>query len=414
LFTAACSSSAPGEREAAEAPEPTESSAAGEPESESTPPESTLAEPSEAAPATAATGVTEPGDTEPGDDDSCPVEILTTRVDIRPDGNRIAEPVDLTRATRRTIELPHRIDWLLPDPAPTGGWFAFDENGRSTRIETDGSLSDAAPANTVPPIIGIDSPFPPDGVFDDPLPDGRMVTFRNISAVLASPTDRYGHAVLGDAIEAAAIEWVHDCTGERGRIAIAEPDVIEGIAPMLANLDDDPAPEILVTLSNASTGARLAAFNLDGSLVGESEPIGRGNRWRNQLAIGPFGPDGGQEIVDVRTPHIGGTVQAFAVEDGELILTAASTSDYTSHVLGLRNLEMGIALDANDDFQLDVVVASARRDRIVALTRTWETDTGWQVLVEHELAGQISSNLVTQNSTLAVGSGSTLNLFEAP
>ena len=193
---------------------------------------------------------------------------------------------------------------------------------------------------------------------------------------------------------------------------------------MLADIDSDGQIEILVTLSNSDTGARLAAFELDGTSAGESEPIGQGNRWRNQLAAGAFGPNGEVEIVDVRTPHIGGIVQSFQQVQSEetgpsLVQVAASDPRYTSHVIRARNLSMGIAIDADRDDFPDVVVATADRGAIVAMTRTSDLDAelqGWDIIGERSLQSALTSNIATQEQSpgralIAVSDGNMLRIW---
>ncbi len=356
-----------------------------------------------------------PADAEPA---TCQTDAVfpPSRTDVRPDGNRVADgSLDLTTEPIR-IALPAPAEWIVADPSVSNGWYVSLEDGRAVRIDGAGTLTDAGAAPDGPPELTEDgearSPFTQQALFSDPLPDTRVVQSGDFAVALAGPTDRYGHGVLGDAIEASAIVIANLCTNERGRIEIAAPDVIEGVAPLLGDIDGDAELEILVTLSNADEGARLAVYEFSGALLAESEPIGRGNRWRNQLAIAPFGPDGELEVVDVRTPHIGGTVQAFQLafdEDGpRLELVAASDDRYTSHVLGLRNLDMALAVDANADGRLDVVVPTSDRTALVALTRTTASQ-GWTTIADLSLSNPLSTNLASQTSegrtTLALGAG---------
>ncbi len=354
---------------------------------------------------------------------------LGSRVDVSETGSRIGSgSLDFGQANELEVELPDNGIWITADPAVAGGWLVVLQRGSSVRVSPDGVVTSAATPGDLPPELdsagNLRSPFRLHGLFEDPISDGRVVIADDIAAVLSTPTDFYQHDVLGDALEAAAVEWVDTCTGESGQIDIAEPDVIEGISPILADIDSDGQVEILVTLSNSDTGARLAAFELDGSSAGQSEPIGRGNRWRNQLAVGAFGPDGEVEIIDVRTPHIGGTVQAFRqVSDADLgpslVQVAASDDRYTSHILGLRNLEMGIAVDADGDQFPDILVATADRQRIVALTRTSDLDAelqGWEILSERELDRDLTSNIATQEMTpgrasVALADRTTLRIY---
>ena len=341
-----------------------------------------------------------------GSTDECGhgVEFPPARTDVRIDGNRIAAgALDLGAAPQTTIALPGEAEWVVPDPAVPNGWYVSLVDGRAVRVDGSGNVVDNGAALAGPPELAVDgtaiSPFANHDLFTDPLPDGRVVSAGDVAVVLAGPTGLYGHGVLGDSIEASAIEFVDLCTEERGRIEIAPPDVIEGVAPMLADVDGDSELEIVVTLANGSAGARLAVYEFNGTLLAESEPIGTGNRWRNQLAAAPFGPDGQIEVVDVRTPHIGGTVQAFALDyTGDtpmLERVAASSSDFTSHVIGSGNLDMALAIDTNLDSRLDVLLPTSDRGALVALTRTNESD-GWMPVAEVALDGVLTSNLATQ------------------
>ena len=352
-----------------------------------------------------------------------------SRVDVQASGNRIAPgTLNFADIEEIEVELPDNGVWITADPASTGGWYVVLERGSAVRVSADGTVTTAETPAAVPPELDASgtptSPFRHHELFSDPIDDGRVVVSESIAAVLSTPTDFYPHDVLGDALEAAAVEWVDTCTGERGRIEIAEPDVIEGVSPLIVDIDSDGQMEILVTLSNSEVGARLAAFELDGTSSGESEPIGRGNRWRNQLAVGAFGPSGEVEVIDVRTPHIGGTVQAFRQiideENGpSLVQVAASDPNYTSHVIGARNLSMGIALDLDADTFPDVLVATANRGAIVAMTRTDDLDAalqGWSIIGERELTFGLTSNIATQEpssgrAAVAVADGTTLRIW---
>ena len=355
--------------------------------------------------------------------------LLGSRVEVQQSGNRIAPGwTDFTQLDETVIELPDAGIWVTADPSVAGGWYVVLERGSAVRVSPLGVVTSTLDPGEVPPEFGADgtlqSPFRWHELFTDPLPDGRVVVLEDIAAVLASPTDRYQHDVLGDEIEAAAVEWIDTCTGESGRIDIPAPDVIEGIAPILIDIDRDGQTEIVVTLSNADDGARLAAFELDGATAGESEPIGQANRWRNIMAVGAFGPGGEVEIIEVQTPHIGGLVQAFRqIEDEEsglsLIQVAESDPRYTSHVINSRNLSMGIGVDANNDGFPDVLVATANRDAIVALTRTDGLDSelqGWDIIGEQPLDTALTSNIASQEesagrATIAVADGDILRIW---
>ena len=56
----------------------------------------------------------------------------------------------------------------------------------------------------------------------------------------------------------------------------------------------------------------------------------------------------GLELVVVRTSHISGIVELYALE-GETMETVAQLSGFTSHVVGTRNLDMALAGDFDGD-----------------------------------------------------------------
>jgi hypothetical protein len=213
------------------------------------------------------------------------------------------------------------------------------------------------------------------------LPDG-------VQAALTGPSARYSHGVLGDELEASAIT-LRDTAGGSTVIEVAAPDVIEGLSPMVADLDGDGTPEIIVTVSNAEVGARLVAYGLDGEIVAQSDPIGRGYRWLHQVAAGPLGSDGEIEIVVVRTPHIGGVVETYRLIDGHLEL-AASQVGYSSHRLGSSNLDMALMADADGDGRLDVIVPTQDMTALGVLARTAD---GFEEVASLPLEGRLMTNV---------------------
>lgn len=223
-------------------------------------------------------------------------------------------------------------------------------------------------------------------------------------AILTDPTTAYAHGVLGNSIEAGSLTVV-DTNGDTPTIVAMidnfDGSVIEGIAPIWADLDGDGSRELIVTLADSQRGARISAFTLNNEAVYESAPIGQGNRWRHQLAVAPF--DGEPQLVDVLTPHLGRTVEFFAI-DGNLLSIEASINNYTSHLIGSPNLDTGVAGDFDGDGQVELLIPNGQFGALAGLAKS-----GSDVVVAYDLAteGAITTNLsVTEvDGGLQVGVG---------
>ena len=223
---------------------------------------------------------------------------------------------------------------------------------------------------------------------------------------LTHPSQRYTHGILGDETEPTGIAVV-STEGEpkvEHQIDIKKPEVIEGIGAIWEDIDGDGRRDILVTTSNGQEGARLKIFEEDGDLLAESDPIGQGFRWRHQLAIAPFGPDGGLEVVDVRTPHIGGLVEFFAREGSKLVKTA-EIKGFSSHTIGSRTVNQAVAADLDSDDHVELLVRGRSRDTLIAVQRTSEGAVKeWQL----KLGSTLSTNLAaarTEAGRIKVAAG---------
>ncbi|MEO1064464.1 MAG: hypothetical protein AAFZ07_23840 [Actinomycetota bacterium] len=391
--------------------------AGGDDPAATSPPTSTTAPATPTAPSSAPPPATGPAVVEP----ACTEAPEALRTDVTPSGNRWFDGVVDLETAPVSIGLDGVAEWIVP--LGDGGWHIALEDGRSVEVDTAGALFEVdAVDGDGPPLAVLDAEGRPRVVgsatelapFDDPLPDGRAVHSGPISAALVSPTDRYPHAVLGDDIEAAAVEVLDRCTGERTRIEVGPPDVIEGVSPLLADLDGDGIVELLVTTANDEVGARLEAYRLDGTLLATSDAVGRGRRWRNQLGVAPLGPNGELEIVDVQTPHLGGIVR-FSRLDGDELVLEASIGEFTSHVIGSRNLDLGILADTTADGRPEMLIYTQDRFRLVAIERT---DEGAEVVRSVELGARGVTNLAVQRvgdaAVLALGTADGRLLIWSP
>ncbi|MBT8249938.1 MAG: hypothetical protein KJN81_06715, partial [Acidimicrobiia bacterium] len=235
------------------------------------------------------------------------------------------------------------------------------------------------------------------------LADGHIVASpAGRLAVLSDPTDVYPHGILGDDIEAATVTIID--SGVELTIDAPDGTVFEMIKPMWADIDDDGEHELLMTASNDSEGARLIAYESTGEIAATSDPIGRGSRWLNQLAVAPTGPLGETEIIEVRTPHIGGIVRWYQLTDGRFELQATA-SEYSTHRIRSRNVDQGIAIDVTGDERPEILVPTQDQGRLVALTRTAD---GARSVLSIDLPDRLTTNLATvehsnQSATLIVG-----------
>jgi hypothetical protein len=213
------------------------------------------------------------------------------------------------------------------------------------------------------PAIGPDAPSPaPDGA----LPDGNIATASSgdiRQAWYASPTNRYAHGVLGDAIEAGSLV-VTDAAGELHEVALPEDQVFEDITPRIADLDGDGRNEVIAIRSSANGGAGIAIYGLvDGSLSlrGAGSENGRANRWLNFAGLLPR-PDGGLTIYGVRTPHIGGRLFSIEFRDGLVSERNDIALDVSNHVIGSR--ELGLSAVGSFGGRIELVLPSQDRRRL--------------------------------------------------
>lgn len=344
--------------------------------------------------------------------DGCVVPALDdrpaslARTDHSVTGNRIASGCGPLKGAVTDVELGGVPAWVLPDPSDRGrSWFVVLDDGSVDHVITDGSGGAFVSEGESPPLepgqpplalataqdqVAVGSALGATGWFADPLPDARVTETSAAALVaLAGPTDGYDHGVLGDELEASAIE-VRGEAGSIARIAVGREEVIEGTSAMVVDLaPDGDGPALLVTISDAQDGARLRLYGLDGDVLAESESIGQGYRWLHQIGVGRLAPDAELEVIAVRTPHIGGRVEAYRLV-GDRLELAASIEGYSSHQLGSANLDMALLADVDGDGRLDVVVPLQDMGSLGVLRRT---DDGFKESARLALDGRLTTNV---------------------
>jgi hypothetical protein len=343
------------------------------------------------------------------------------RTDHQVSGNRVVAGCGPIGADVAEVDLGARPTWVLPDPSHRGSsWFVALEDGSIVHVSAPSGGDVLVRRSEVPPLapgeppltaalnedqLVVGSALTAAGWFEAPIPDARVTELDGGALVaLTRPSDRYPHGVLGDELEATAID-VRDAEGLVARVQIEPPQVIEGISAMVVELEGAGAgQQLLATVSDAEGGARLVLFGLDGSRLAGSRPIGTGFRWLHQVGAGVLGPDGVAEVIAVRTPHIGGVVEAYRLV-GDRLELVASMPGYSSHRIGSANLDMALLADVDADGRLEVVVPSQELDELGLLARTAD---GFEEIGRLVLDGRLATNLAAtadEGGRLALAAG---------
>ena len=201
------------------------------------------------------------------------------------------------------------------------------------------------------------------------IPQGRVAAGDGAVATawLTGPTDRYRHAVLGDPIEATALQ-VAFSNGREAEYRLPDESVFEDLEPRVVNVDG--MESILVVRSYPHAGAALALFGIVGSAIqplAESRPIGQAFRWQNPVGAADFDGDGATEIASVVTPHLSGTLTLFR-RLGSILEPVAAVPGYANHFIGSTVLAMHAVADIDGDGVVDIIVPSLDRRRLVAVS----------------------------------------------
>lgn len=204
------------------------------------------------------------------------------------------------------------------------------------------------------------------GPAPDGLPDGLVATHDGggdiIAAWYAGPTTRYGHGVLGDAVEASRLV-VRTPDGRALSLRLPEAEVFEDRYPRLADLDGDGKIEVIAIRSSLSHGASVAVYGLRRDRLvrhNSTRFIGRPNRWLNIAGIAAFRGTQGKQIAYVETPHIGGTLYVYDFAwDG--LKAAGRLRGFSNHVIGSRELRLSAVADIDGDGAPELALPSGSR-----------------------------------------------------
>lgn len=226
---------------------------------------------------------------------------------------------------------------------------------------------DSPPAFPEPPLR---HPLPPGNV----LPDSRpgFGTLDVDEAWLIEPTTRYGHGVLGDAIEAAGVLVVM-FDGRRLEYRLPDDSVFEDLEPRVADLDYDGRDDVITVRSRPGRGSALAVLHVEGGglrLKAETPAIGFANRWLNPVGVGDFDGDGRPEVAYVETPHIGGTLRIWELV-GDRLFQLDELHGFSNHAIGSPALGLSAILDVDGDGGQEILLPDDTRRtlRVVSFAR---------------------------------------------
>lgn len=246
------------------------------------------------------------------------------------------------------------------------------------------------------------------------LRDARPVVSKTglVAVYVGATNQRYVHGILGDNYEGSGLAVIKLTATQFGvltRSDLQGEDVFEGISPFWADVNGDGTEDLVTTVSNSTVGSWIRVYLFDGTqFIGEvnSDPLGADSRWIQQLAFAPFGPNGENEIVAVKTPEINGAVQFLRYNaEANKLDTVAELEGYTAHMIGSINVDMAVAGDFNGDGQPEIVLPSQDRTRIAGLQHTAEgVREMWSLPVNGRIITNLSAVTLTDNSlALAYG-----------
>ena len=213
-----------------------------------------------------------------------------------------------------------------------------------------------------------------------PLRDAQGILLPGLHILFEQPTDRYDHAVLGDALEWGALTYLHQGSAEHGpflmtTVALPNTRVFEDLAPRVAELADNSSPEIIVVETDIALGASLAIYVLgEENLVklAATPFIGQPHRWLAPAGIADFDGDGRVEIAYVDRPHLLADL-VFVRLEGDRLVETLRLPGLSNHRIGDDFISGGVR-DCGQGAEL--VLASKDWTRVMRVVNGQVTDLG--------------------------------------
>ena len=183
-----------------------------------------------------------------------------------------------------------------------------------------------------------------------------------IAAHLSLPTDRYGHAVLGDALEWGGLD-ITLSNGRTLRFRLPGSHVFEDVTARVDDFDGDGQAEVMVVETSLTQGASLAIYDTTGKRAA-TPFIGQPNRWLAPAGWGDFDGDGQTEIAYIDRPHLARELVVLRLS-GARLTEIARAPGFTNHRIGDTGISGGTRRCNGRE---SLIVASADWTRALSVT----------------------------------------------
>lgn len=262
--------------------------------------------------------------------------------------------------------LAHAQDWQLQRINTPARVTAIESVAGDVRVNAGGLWYKLTAAGDQFSLVFIDAPAQP-ALPEGALPDGIAATGRGeiARAWLSEPNTRYDHGILGDKIEAGALEIVAR-DGKHATVRLGSDAVFEDLRPRLVKLNGDGHDEIVVVKTYLKRGSSLAVIGERRGkygIIAETPPLGAPHRWLDPAGIGDFNGDGKIDIALVRRPHAIGALELWSWSDGALRKTA-ELAGIANHIAGTRAIDMAAVADFDGDKIPDIAAPSLDRTHL--------------------------------------------------
>jgi len=271
----------------------------------------------------------------------------------------------------------------------------------------------------------------PQNVFD--MKSSSVDTTKTKLFAVYGGSTSFSHCVLRDCIEGSTLIFIqvtqqqqsningnsstHSMSIQR-TITLPTNTVYECLYPMFIQ----NGTSIVTTVANSNKGAWLRVYNVcTGEILSESNYLGWG--WRHMLFYNNFAPlndDPLYSLVDVLTPHVRKQLEFFDISSSPTMELQTSTSKYTTHDIGWRNLDTGISGDLNGDGINEAILFDENVENMVSfqLVNNGDGNVTTEEVWRMPLIGRLTTNIAAVSYDggigLAAASGNKVRLWISP